>query len=143
MAGRTTTTRQTSSSAHDRTRVYAEAVVAGEILAGPHVRNACRRHLLDLKEGGKRGLWFDHDALDSGSLRQEFRVAGERKAGVVDYGLVHRCGYHRIESARHAAVGGRFQASQHGGAVGGVRPPRNRGSGERYMKDRDLPAPRH
>lgn len=28
-------------------------------MAGPHVRNACKRHLLDLKEGHKRGLYFD------------------------------------------------------------------------------------
>lgn len=64
MAGRTTKTRRTSSSPADRTKAYAEAVVAGEIIAGPHVRNACRRHLLDLKDGTKRGLWFDHDAAD-------------------------------------------------------------------------------
>jgi phage terminase large subunit-like protein len=39
-------------------------VVSGEIVAGPHVRNACRRHLLDLKEGKKRGLYFDHAAAE-------------------------------------------------------------------------------
>lgn len=50
------------SSSVDRTRAYAEAVIAGELVAGPHVRNACRRHLLDLEKGGERGLWFDHDA---------------------------------------------------------------------------------
>jgi phage terminase large subunit-like protein len=43
----------------DRTREYAEAVVAGVIVAGPHVRNACRRHLLDLENGHARGLRFD------------------------------------------------------------------------------------
>lgn len=48
----------------DRTRAYAEAVVSGEIVAGPHVRNACRRHLLDLERGHERGLHFDHDAAD-------------------------------------------------------------------------------
>ncbi|WP_441280516.1 terminase large subunit [Tardiphaga sp. 862_B3_N1_1] len=32
-------------------------MVAGKIVAGPHVRNACRRHLDDLKR--KDGLWFD------------------------------------------------------------------------------------
>jgi phage terminase large subunit-like protein len=56
-------TPQINSSA-DRTKAYAEAVVAGEIVAGPHVRNACRRHLLDLKEGGKRGLVFDIGAAE-------------------------------------------------------------------------------
>ncbi len=46
----------------DRTRGYAEAVVAGAIVAGPHVRNACRRHLLDLEKGHERGLVFDPQA---------------------------------------------------------------------------------
>jgi len=35
---------------------WARAVVAGEIVAGPHIRNTCKRHLLDLKDGPKRGL---------------------------------------------------------------------------------------
>jgi phage terminase large subunit-like protein len=48
----------------DRTSDYAEAVVSGEIVAGPHVRNACRRHLKDLAEGGRRGLRFDIEAAD-------------------------------------------------------------------------------
>jgi phage terminase large subunit-like protein len=38
----------TSSSTSDRATAYASAVVAGDIVAGPHVRNACRRHLDDL-----------------------------------------------------------------------------------------------
>ena len=46
----------------DRTKAYADAVVAGQIVAGPHVRNACRRHLLDLERGSERGLYFDPDA---------------------------------------------------------------------------------
>ncbi len=37
----------TASSA-DRTSDYARAVGAGVLLAGPHVRNSCRRHLDDL-----------------------------------------------------------------------------------------------
>lgn len=52
---------QTSSSV-DRTEEYALAVVAGEIVAGPHVRNACRRHLDDLRRGHERGLTYDPDA---------------------------------------------------------------------------------
>ncbi|MFN9476369.1 terminase large subunit [Acidovorax sp.] len=43
----------------DRTEAYARAVLAGKIIAGPHVRNACRRHLQDLKEAHKRGLYYD------------------------------------------------------------------------------------
>lgn len=54
-------TPQTSSSI-DRTTEYAEAVVSGEIVAGPHVRNACRRHLKDLQDAHERGLYFDHDS---------------------------------------------------------------------------------
>jgi phage terminase large subunit-like protein len=54
-------TKRTASSI-DRTRAYAEDVVAGRIVAGPHVRNACRRHLLDLETGHERGLWFDQEA---------------------------------------------------------------------------------
>lgn len=59
-----TTARKTPliDSSVDRTSAYAKAVVAGEIVAGPHVRNACRRHLLDLERGHERGLWFDYEA---------------------------------------------------------------------------------
>src|SRR5690349_19305835 len=45
--------------ARDPATAYAHAVVRGAILAGPHVRNSCRRHLRDLKEGPKRGLVWD------------------------------------------------------------------------------------
>ncbi|TBC38296.1 terminase large subunit [Rhizobium ruizarguesonis] len=34
----------------------------GEIIAGPHVRNACRRHLADLAKGHERGLYWDDAA---------------------------------------------------------------------------------
>ncbi len=55
-----------ASTSADRTSAYAHAVVAGEIVAGPHVRNACRRHLDDLIHGPKRGLRFDHAAAERG-----------------------------------------------------------------------------
>ena len=55
---------QPTDSSADRTKAYAEAVVSGEIVAGPHVRNACRRHLLDLKKGHERGLYFDAEAAE-------------------------------------------------------------------------------
>lgn len=54
--------RQTASLPLDRTSAYAEAVVSGEIVAGPHVRNACRRHLDDLKRTD--GIRFDGDAAE-------------------------------------------------------------------------------
>ncbi|MBB3020670.1 phage terminase large subunit-like protein [Microvirga lupini] len=47
---------RTSSSTTDRATLYAEAVVRGEIVAGPHVRNACRRHLDDLR---RKDVVFD------------------------------------------------------------------------------------
>ena len=45
----------------DPVTAYAKAVGAGDIIAGPWVRHACRRHLDDLKTGGARGLRFDRD----------------------------------------------------------------------------------
>jgi phage terminase large subunit-like protein len=38
---------------------YANAVAAGDVVAGPGVRAACARHLDDLKRGPKRGLRWD------------------------------------------------------------------------------------
>lgn len=40
----------------DAATQYALEVVAGERIAGPHVRGQCARHLRDMKEGHKRGL---------------------------------------------------------------------------------------
>jgi hypothetical protein len=57
---RTQTPTPPTVSSADRTSAYAKAVVAGEIIAGPHVRNACRRHLDDLKRTDR--IWFDPDA---------------------------------------------------------------------------------
>lgn len=48
----------------DRTKAYALDVLAGRIVAGPHVRNACRRHLQDLMQGPERGLRFDLEAAE-------------------------------------------------------------------------------
>lgn len=53
-----------TNSSVDRTRAYAHSVIAGDIVAGPHVRNACRRHLLDLEKAHERGLWFDYDSAE-------------------------------------------------------------------------------
>jgi len=46
----------------DPATAYAQAVTAGKIIAGPHVRDACARHLRDLVEGPKRGLLWDEAA---------------------------------------------------------------------------------
>lgn len=46
-------------STSDRATDYAEKVVAGQIVAGPHVRDACARHLHDLATAKERGLVWD------------------------------------------------------------------------------------
>lgn len=46
----------------DPTTDYAKKVCAREIVAGPHVRDACARHLRDLEHGPKRGLVWDNKA---------------------------------------------------------------------------------
>jgi phage terminase large subunit-like protein len=56
----------------DRVTDYAERVSAGEIVAGPHVRDACARHLRDLKDGPGRGLKWD-----LGSANEAFRFFAE------------------------------------------------------------------
>lgn len=64
MTTATAKTLATHSSALDRVNEYAEGVLSGAIVAGPHVRNACRRHFDDLEKGPDRGLYFDIDAAD-------------------------------------------------------------------------------
>lgn len=53
-----------SSGLVDHATEYARAVVAGELPAGPHVRDSCARHLRDLEQGPKRGLYWDVEAAD-------------------------------------------------------------------------------
>jgi len=48
-----------STSPDDPATAYARAVVDGSILAGPHVRAQCARHLRDIDDGPKRGLIWD------------------------------------------------------------------------------------
>jgi phage terminase large subunit-like protein len=48
----------------DPTTAYALAVQSGEIVAGPHVRDAAARHLRDMEDAGDRGYWFDVEAAD-------------------------------------------------------------------------------
>lgn len=71
-----TKARKTPSST-DRATAYAEAVLAGEIVAGPHVRNACRRHLDDLAAGHERGLNWDLEAAERvwGYFETVFRLS--------------------------------------------------------------------
>lgn len=57
---RKTKTRSQNSST-DAVRAYAEAVVGGRIVAGPHVRDACRRHLCDLE---RKDIVWDAEAAE-------------------------------------------------------------------------------
>lgn len=43
----------------DPVTTYARNVVSGKILAGPHVRASCQRHLDDLENAPARGFFFD------------------------------------------------------------------------------------
>ena len=43
----------------DPVTAWACDVLRGNVVAGPHVRNTCRRHLRDLVEGPARGLYWD------------------------------------------------------------------------------------
>lgn len=52
-----------STTSRDPVTRYARGVVTGKIVAGPHVRDACRRHLRDLEDGPARGLFFDREAV--------------------------------------------------------------------------------
>jgi len=56
----------------DRVTQYAQRVLTGEIIAGPHVRDAAARHLRDLREGETRGLkWSMQHAADAIAFFEE------------------------------------------------------------------------
>ncbi|RJT32788.1 terminase large subunit [Mesorhizobium waimense] len=60
-------TRKTTSStevALRRVSQYALDVLDGKTIAGPHVRNACKRHFADLEAGFERGLSWDDEAAN-------------------------------------------------------------------------------
>lgn len=62
MAKRAKRTLRRPTSPNDPVTAWARAVVTGDVVAGPHVRNACRRHLADLEHGAIRGLTWDVNA---------------------------------------------------------------------------------
>ena len=114
MTAKASKTRQMSSLVDDRTSDYARRVISGEIIAGPHVRNACRRHFDDLERGSERGIWFDHDAAErafrffEGALRlSEGQFEGEpfrlhpSQAFIVGslFGWKKQTGYRRFRRA--------------------------------------------
>lgn len=55
------TRRRATSRKKDPVTWYAEQVSTGKLVAGPHVRDACSRHLRDMKNGHERGLVWDLD----------------------------------------------------------------------------------
>jgi len=56
----------------DRATTYALAVTSGKIAAGPHVRDACKRHLDDLRTAKDRGLCYDkHEAAEAIAFFEE------------------------------------------------------------------------
>ncbi len=48
----------------DRATQYAAGVLSGDIVAGPHVRDACTRHFRDLVTGAERGLTWNVEEVD-------------------------------------------------------------------------------
>lgn len=60
---------------------YAEKVLSGEIVAGPHVRNQCKRHLADLK---REDVYFDEGAADRviGFFRDVLRLSEGQFEGI-------------------------------------------------------------
>lgn len=67
----------------DRTTAYARAVVAGDLIAGPQVRDACQRHLTDLEEGPARGIHWSLEAATRaiGFFEEVLKLNGGRFEG--------------------------------------------------------------
>jgi phage terminase large subunit-like protein len=55
----TQTARVQEDSLPDHVTQYADDVISGKIIVGPHVRDACKRHIKDLIKAPKRGFFFD------------------------------------------------------------------------------------
>jgi phage terminase large subunit-like protein len=73
-----------TSAADDPVTHYARAVLHGDIIAGPHVRAACSRHLRDLDQGPARGLVWDVPAAlrAVGFFRDVLRLNGGQFEGL-------------------------------------------------------------
>lgn len=76
--------RRKKSTSHDPVTRYALDVCEGRVVAGPQVRNACRRHLKDLEEGPARGLVWRPDLVERvlGFFRDVLRLNGGEFEGV-------------------------------------------------------------
>ncbi|MEY2654282.1 MAG: hypothetical protein RLZZ524_1310 [Pseudomonadota bacterium] len=65
-------TRRRKAAPVDRATDYARRVLDGEIIAGPHVRDACARHIRDLRDAPARGLtWSVQHATDAIAFFEE------------------------------------------------------------------------
>lgn len=106
MLQRTPKSKRTSSSTTDRATLYALAVIGGEIIAGPHVRNACRRHLEDLERTD-----FVYDEVDAEKAIRFFETKlflseGQfegkpfRSAPAQDFIIGSICGWKRHDGTR-------------------------------------------
>ena len=63
----------------DPVTAYARDVKAGRIIAGPHVRDACDRHLRDLKRKGTEAFpcqWNPLPKREKGETPEERRARG-------------------------------------------------------------------
>jgi phage terminase large subunit-like protein len=67
----------------DPVTTYARRVCGGKILAGPHVRAACQRHLNDLQQAAKRGFFFDLKKVERviGFFRDVLKLNGGKYEG--------------------------------------------------------------
>lgn len=106
MLQRTPKSKKTSTSTTDRATLYALAVENGEIVAGPHVRNACRRHLEDLK---RDDLIYDEDQaakdlrfFENRLFLSEGQFEGKpfRSAPAQDFIIGSICGWKRLDGTR-------------------------------------------
>lgn len=83
--GQRQTRRRSTSSKYpaDPATRYALSVVAGKEVAGPHVRDSCRRHLFDLDTAAERGLVWDLAEVDRvlGYFPDVLRLNGGRFEG--------------------------------------------------------------
>ena len=77
------TTKKARATSKDPTTAYARKVTAGRIIAGHHVRAACKRHLDDLEHAPARGFFFDQEkaARAIGFFRDVLRLNGGEYEG--------------------------------------------------------------
>src|SRR5436190_18252451 len=63
---------------------WSRSVLAGRVVAGPHIRNAAQRHIADREFGAERGLTWDRDAAlrAIGFFKDVLRLAGGQFEGL-------------------------------------------------------------